>query len=52
MLPDLDAELDPAIFVSDLQFIDVNKKLLFFSFFALLLFEGPTFASFFNVTIQ
>jgi hypothetical protein len=34
MDPDLDADPDPAIFVSNLQ--DVNKKF----FFCLLLFEG------------
>jgi hypothetical protein len=40
MDPDLDADPDLAIFVSDLQ--DVNKKVLF-----LLLFEGK-FTSFFQ----
>jgi hypothetical protein len=32
MDPDLDADLDPAIFISDLQ--DVNKKIFFLSLFA------------------
>jgi hypothetical protein len=41
---DPDADLDPAILVSDLQ--DANKKIFFpLSFFCLLLFHG-TFATF------
>jgi hypothetical protein len=36
---------DPAIFVNDLQ--DASKKLIFYNFFCLLLFEG-TFISFFK----
>ncbi len=43
MDPDLDTDLDPAIFVSDLQ--DVNK--IFFFFFLLITVEG-TFSSFFK----
>jgi hypothetical protein len=43
--PDRNADLDPAIFVFDLQ--DANKKLIFFiKVFCLLLFEGTTFTSF------
>ncbi len=41
---DPDADLDPAIFVSDFQ--DVKKK-IFSTFFCLLLFKG-TLTSFFN----
>jgi hypothetical protein len=41
---DLDADLDPAIFIIDLQ--DANEKLIFLiQFFCILLFEG-TFTSF------
>jgi hypothetical protein len=40
-----DSDLDPAIFVIDLQ--DANKKLIKKKFFCLLLFEG-TFTSFFK----
>ncbi len=42
---DPDPDLDPAIFVIDLQ--DANKKLIFIKLFCLLLFEG-TFTSFFK----
>jgi hypothetical protein len=42
---DPDPDLDPAIFVIDLQ--DDNKKLILKKFFCLLPFEG-TFASFFK----
>jgi hypothetical protein len=42
---DPDADLDPAIFISDLQ--AVNKISFFYKFFCLLLFEGK-FASFFK----
>ncbi len=43
---DPDANLDPAIFIIDLQ--DAKKKLIFFiQFFCILLFEG-TFTSFFK----
>ncbi len=40
-----DADPDPAIFVNNL--LNVNKKLLFFQFFCLLLFKG-TFTTFFK----
>jgi hypothetical protein len=42
---DPDADLDPAIFVIDLQ--DANKKLILKKLFCLLLFEG-TFTSIFK----
>jgi hypothetical protein len=41
-----DADPDPSIFIVDLQ--DANKKLIFFKFFCIVLFEG-TFTSFFKV---
>jgi hypothetical protein len=47
MDPDPDSDLDPAIFVIDLQ--DANKKLK--KFFSLLLFEG-TFTLFFKIKGQ
>jgi hypothetical protein len=43
MDPNPEADTDPAIFVIDLQ--DAHKKLIFYKFFCLLLFEG-TFTSF------
>jgi hypothetical protein len=43
---DPDVDVDPAIFVSDLE--DVNKKFLKKIFFCLFLFEG-TVTSFFKV---
>jgi hypothetical protein len=41
----MDPDPDPAIFAIDLQ--EANKKLFFYIFFCLLLFEG-TFTSFFK----
>jgi hypothetical protein len=49
MDPDPDADLDPAIFATDLQ--DVNKKLVLLKVFCLLLFEG-TFTSFSKIKSQ
>jgi hypothetical protein len=46
MDPDPDADLDPSIFIIDLQ--DANKKFIFLKKFScILLFEG-TFTSFFK----